>query len=181
MIVRKIHNKLFCFRLGLKSIIALKNFSKIDRGIETELLLFSSLNVRAVDLQPLSSFQLENLFIDCFKDAFDIDKTKDIHTVEDVLQFMKQIDIKQEQEKLFGIAVGEIRISPKDFYYLTPKEIEIAYKGFIEKQELETNCTIAALRRARSNNSDLLFFNDNSEYSEASRQERLSTFSALDI
>jgi len=35
---------------------------------------------------------------------------------------------------------------------MTPKEVELAYMGYLKRMELGANCTLAAARKARTSN-----------------------------
>ena len=43
--------------------------------------------------------------------------------------------------------IGEIGLSISDFYKMSPKEIELAYQGYINKKQLEANAFLIALKR----------------------------------
>lgn len=94
---------------------------------------------------------------------------------------MKKINFPQQIQKLFSIAVGEIGMSVTDFYASTPFEIELAYKGFIKKQEFQMNCDLATLKRSKDTYPELIHLNTNQQYSQNSQEQRISTFKTLGI
>lgn len=88
----------------------------------------------------------------------------------------------QEDFKVLYIkAVGEIGLSISDFYQMSPKEIELAYQGYINKKQLEANAFLIALKKSQDENSDLFSFTQESEVNQSDLEEREKTFMILGI
>lgn len=68
----------------------------------------------------------------------------------------KSVSLSTQVEELYVKAVGEIGIAPDLFYKMSPREIEAAYKGYLRKKELEGNCMLIALRKARDSKAELI-------------------------
>jgi hypothetical protein len=73
--------------------------------------------------------------------------------VEDIIREcdLSLLDIKPnllsyfEIEELYIKAIGEMGIALQDFYQMTPKEIDLAYEGYLRRKELEANLTKLAI------------------------------------
>lgn len=89
---------------------------------------------------------------------------------------------KVEIEKWYAIAIGEIGIPPTDFYTMTLEELELAYKGYAQRLEDQTNLLLLALIRSRSNNKyELIHITENLGYGVGSLQEREQVFQKLNL
>lgn len=70
-------------------------------------------------------------------------------------------------------------ISPDIFFQMSPDEIELAYQGYLRRQELQANLTKLAVAQALNNNQDLIQIIEPEEYACGSKQERELTFQKL--
>lgn len=85
-------------------------------------------------------------------------------------------------EKWYAVAVGEIGIPPHDFYTMTVKDLELAYKGYQQRLEDQANLLLLALVRSQSDNKYELFkLTENLGYEIGNLQERESVFNKLNL
>ena len=84
-------------------------------------------------------------------------------------------------EDLLSKAIGEVGISKQDFDMLSPHEVDLIYKGYIQKKQLEANCSLIALRKSNDNNTNLICLMGGDGYTQSTLTERQDTFDALGI
>ena len=82
---------------------------------------------------------------------------------------------------LYQDAVGEIGISPNDVWFMTEEEIDLAYKGYIHKQELSANLMLLVLHKAQDKSWKNIQILEDQGYSIGSEEERREVFSNLGI
>ena len=89
---------------------------------------------------------------------------------------------KVEIDKWYAIAVGEIGIPPIDFYSMTLEELELAYKGYQQRLEDQTNLFLLALIRSQSDNKyELFHIAEDLGYNVGSLNEREQVFQKLNL
>lgn len=72
-------------------------------------------------------------------------------------------------------------ISPAIFYQMSPEEVELAYQGYLRRQELSANLTkLAVLQAINNDRSDITILNT-PEYTVGTQNDRDKTFSVLGI
>lgn len=82
------------------------------------------------------------------------------------------IPTQLEVQELYTKAVGEMGISPNDFYQMTPQEIEWAYEGYLRRKETEANLMKIAFM---SDNDELIRLTEDKGYSIGNLEEREKT------
>lgn len=82
---------------------------------------------------------------------------------------------------LYRKAVGELGISPAIFYQMSPEEVELAYQGYLRRQELSANLTKLAVLQALHNDRTDITLATKPEYSMGTEPDREKTFSVLGI
>lgn len=82
---------------------------------------------------------------------------------------------------LYTKAVGEIGIAPDVCYRMTPEEIELAYEGYLRRQETTANLTKIAILEALNNNVDLIRLTEDKGYVIGTEEERQAVFKKLNI
>ena len=82
-----------------------------------------------------------------------------------------------EISKWYAIAVGEIGISPTDFYEMTEEEMEWAHQGYKQKQQDLANLILLAINRKNNK----LFEFIKKDYDIGSLADRKNTFLNLGI
>lgn len=80
---------------------------------------------------------------------------------------------------LYSRAVGEIGINPAIFFQMSPDEIELAYKGYLRKKELEANLMKVAMLEALAGDHSQIKVLEPDEYTLGTLQEREQTFSEI--
>jgi hypothetical protein len=84
-----------------------------------------------------------------------------------------------EVEELYTKAVGEIGITPNDFYSMTPGEIDLAYEGYLRRKETEANLIKMAI--ITSQDDELIRLTEDKGYSVGNKAEREEVFRLLNI
>ena len=102
---------------------------------------------------------------------------KEISTLLSSLDFFSSDKI----ERLYEKSVGEMGISPTDFFSMTEDEIENAYKGYLKQKELEANLMLLAFKKAISGDDKPIKITEEEKYEIGSIEERQQTFSSFNI
>ena len=82
---------------------------------------------------------------------------------------------------LYSQAVGEMGIAPSQFWQMTAEEVELAYEGYLRRQELTANLTKLAFIEALGGNTTPISLVGNKGYTIGSSQERAETFKQLGV
>lgn len=82
---------------------------------------------------------------------------------------------------LYSQAVGEMGIAPSQFWQMTAEEVEIAYEGYLRRQELTANLIKLAFIEALHNDSNLISLVENTGYVLGSIEEYNETFKQLGV
>ena len=128
---------------------------------DTRFLLYCGL----VSRQPAITFQeIDEIIEECDLSKLDISPT--------ILSIF-------EVEELYTKAVGEMGITPNDFYSMSPGEIELAYEGYLRRKETEANLTKMAI--ITSQDDELIRLTEDKGYSVGSKAEREEVFRLLNI
>ena len=158
------HRKIYEFKFGLKGLILLREKAKLVKA-DSDIKFF--LYCGLVSSQPTITFQeIEEIIEQC-----------DLSNI-DIGQFATFFS-PQEVEELYTKAVGEIGITPTDFYSLTPDEINIAYEGYLRRKETEANLIKMAI--ITSHNDELIRLTEDKGYTIGSQAEREQVFKILNI
>lgn len=83
--------------------------------------------------------------------------------------------------ELYTKAVGEIGIEPAEVMKMTPDEINLAYEGYLRRQETTANLTKLAIAEVLSGNNDLIRLTEDKGYVIGTTEEREATFEKLGI
>lgn len=128
---------------------------------DTRFLLYCGL----VSRQPAITFQeIDEIIEECDLSKLDINPT--------ILSIF-------EVEELYTKAVGEMGITPNDFYSMSPGEIELAYEGYLRRKETEANLTKMAI--ITSQDDELIRLTEDKGYSVGNKAEREEVFRLLNI
>lgn len=82
---------------------------------------------------------------------------------------------------LYSQAVGEMGIAPSQFWQMTAEEVELAYEGYLRRQELTANLTKLAFIEALGGNTTPISLVGNKGYTIGDSQERAETFKQLGV
>lgn len=82
---------------------------------------------------------------------------------------------------LYSQAVGEMGIAPSQFWQMTAEEVELAYEGYLRRQELTANLIKLAFIEALHNDGNLISLVENKGYVLGSIEEYNKTFQQLGV
>lgn len=82
---------------------------------------------------------------------------------------------------LYQCAVGEAGINPDAVWSMTKEEIDLAYEGYIYRQELSVNLMLMALQRAKLKSWQKIKLLESRDYSIGTEEERQAIFNSLGI
>ena len=82
---------------------------------------------------------------------------------------------------LYSQAVGEMGIAPSQFWQMTAEEVELAYEGYLRRQELTANLTKLAFIEALGGDTTPISLVGNKGYTIGNSQERAETFKQLGV
>lgn len=154
------NRKIYEFKIGLKGLIIMRENADLVMANDKRFLLYCGL----VSKQPAITFQEIDEIIEECDLSFDINQ--------DILSIY-------EVEELYTKAVGEIGITPTDFYTMTPHEIDLAYEGYLRRKETEANLTKMAIITSQDN--ELIRLTEDKGYFVGSKAEREEVFRLLNI
>ena len=155
------NRKIYEFNFGLKGLIIMRENADLVMANDTRFLLYCGL----VSRQPAITFQeIDEIIEECDLSKLDISPN--------ILSLFKV-------EELYTKAVGEIGITPNDFYSMTPGEINIAYEGYLRRKETEANLTKMAI--ITSQDDELIRLTEDKGYSVGNKAEREEVFRLLNI
>lgn len=155
------HKKIYEFNFGLKGLIIMRENADLVMANDKRFILYCGL----VSRHPAITFQeIDEIINEC--DLSQLDITPNILSLFEV-------------EELYTKAVGEIGITPNDFYSMTPGEINIAYEGYLRRKETEANLTKMAI--ITSQNDELIRLTEDKGYVVGNKTEREEIFRLLNI
>ena len=151
--------KIYEFNFGLKGLIILRENADLVMANDMRFLLYCGL----VSKQPAITFQeVDEIIEECDLSKLDISPT--------ILSLY-------EIEELYTKAVGEVGITPNDFYTMSPGEIDLAYEGYLRRKEIEANLTKIAI--ISQENEELIRITEDRLYEIGNKAERQTTFKLL--
>lgn len=154
--------KIYEFKIGLKGLILMRENAELLATENERFILYCGLICQHPDI----TFQeIDEIIEDCDLSALDVGQ----YTILSLF----------EVEELFTKAVGEIGITPPDFYNMTPYEIDLAYEGYLRRKETEANLTKMAIMT--SQNDELIRITEDKGYSVGNKAEREEVFKLLNI
>lgn len=167
MILSK-NGTLYSFRFGLKGLIILNDLLYLDED-EKLLIYFSGF---ITDQQNMTFQDVKTLLSKCSDSEI---KMLDNY-IENNFSFITPLEI----EELYTRIVGEMGIAPSDFYQMTLQDINIAYRGFKRRKEIDANLFLYALKQRNNQSADIRLIEDKG-YKIGSLKERAQTFQQLKI
>lgn len=155
------NRKIYEFKIGLKGLIMMRENADLVMASDKCFLLYCGL----ISSQPAITFQeIDEIIKEC--DLSKLDIGQNILSIYEV-------------EELYTKAVGEIGITPTDFYTMTPHEIDLAYEGYLRRKETEANLTKMAIITSQDN--ELIRLTEDKGYFVGSKAEREEVFRLLNI
>lgn len=171
-------NKIYPLHLGLKSLMEYDRFSYNFDIEQRDFFLFF---LAITDMTPLTYEEVEGIYKE-------LGQTKVKELIEQVLinclgstDLTKEEDINNQIEELYKIAVGELGIAPQSFYSLSPKEIELAYQGYLRRLEVQSALNLLSQRQATNSNATPFSFEEAAGSRISTIKDRNETFLALGI
>lgn len=165
----------YSLKFGTKSLMMLKEFLNNNSNRELRSIKFF-LSIAHNNLSRRESDEILQKLIETKGEEYIDVLLSDILKI----SFNGEVDFNLPFEELYRKTVGEMGIAPQIFYEMTPYEIELAYKGYLDRKQLEANCMIIAIRKAKDNKAVLFDFL-NEGYKESTIEERENTFETLGI
>lgn len=154
--------KIYEFKIGLKGLILMRENADLLAAENERFILYCGLICQHPDI----TFQeIDEIIEDCDLSALDVGQ----YTILSLY----------EVEELYVKAVGEMSISPPDFYSMTPNEIDLAYEGYLRRKETEANLIKMAI--ITSQNDELIRLTEDKGYSVGNKAEREEVFRLLNI
>lgn len=152
--------KIYEFKIGLKGLILMRENADLLATRNERFILYCGLICQHPDI----TFQeIDEIIEDCDLSALDVGQ----YTILSLY----------EVEELFTRAIGEIGITPPDFYNMTPHEIDLAYEGYLRRKEIEANLTKIAIITQESE--ELIRLTEDKLYEIGNKAERQATFQLL--
>ena len=153
----KIDGKTYRFKIGLNEIIYLQSLSEIKE----EDVFAAGL----ISLQPIQADELKHLYA----------------RARETGQLPSFSFLNADVMDLYSKAVGELGISPDIALLMEPDEIELAYIGYLRRQEMTANLNKLAMLQALNGDKEPIKIVDKLDYTFGSIEEREKTFTELEI
>lgn len=177
-----INKKVYQVKFGILSLITLDKISYIKDEKELLKQRFCLSDVKRADNTSLTYFEKENFFNEFVTDAHCAELLEDVLSEALDLSLGEYSYIDESVYKdLFEKGVGEIRLSLQEFNSMTPAEIDLAYRGYLKRKELEANCVLVAIRKSKDNKASLISLLGGEGYQYISETERKDVLESLNI
>lgn len=191
-----IDNKIYSLKFGIESLMIMSEFLKnIDEQEGINLFFFLAIKDNNGSLTIEQSNLLLNQLIkekgtqyveELLLDIFECSLGNSIFpfnnfSVVAFYSFFCDANLSEQIEELYKKAVGEIGIAPHLFFKMSPHEIDLAYEGYLKKQELQANGNLIALRKSKDSKATLINMVGGEGYSKSTMAKRRETFDALRI
>lgn len=177
-----INKEAYQVKFGIQSLIALDKISYIKDRAEVLKKQFCISEITNLDGSSLTFQEKEQFFDKYINDSESAELINNSlqEAIHKSLGDYKEMDWTKYSE-LLSIGVGEIGLSLQDFNAMAPAEIDLAYKGYLRKKELEANCNLIAARKNRDKKASLISLLGGDGYNYISEAERKDTLQSLDI
>ena len=147
------HRKIYEFKFGLKGLILMRENANLLVAKDKSFILYCGLICQHPDI----TFQeIDEIIKEC-----DLSFLNTSHYT-----FLSIYEVAE----LYTKAVGEIGITPTDFYTMTPHEIDLAYEGYLRRKETEANLTKTAI--LTSQDGELIRLTEDKGYTIGNKAER---------
>lgn len=154
--------ELLTFCLGLKELIYLAKLSDINEVSESDI-IYAGIKRE----QPQFPYgEISSLTIP--RELHDSIKAIKLPTSETIEEWYKK-------------GIGEIGLSLSTFYCLTPYELDLAYEGYLRRQEMQANLIKLAVLEAQKDNNNLIKIVPERKIFRGSLTERENIFKQLNI
>lgn len=161
----KIMNKNIPLKIGLKGSMLLNEIANSNVEENTDLILHYTL----LSNQPL-------VVLDYLRD---LPAGKRTEIAYEILNEPRPSNEKIKE--LYAQAVGEVGINPDAFWNMTEEEVNLAYEGYIHRQELQVNLMQLAMFNALAGSKKPISLIENKGYRVGNINERNQCFQKLGI
>lgn len=126
--------------------MSLQNFSKHYGGEESFLEILAH-------LFHLPKVIDKEIWFQAFNESFPEKVNPSIQSFDGMLDFIQRH--KNNLSELYLRGVGEAGLPPTSLYQMSPAEIDLAYMGYLKRQELQANLALLVQRKAKDKEAQL--------------------------
>lgn len=169
-------------KFGIKQLIAINQISyKEDREKSLEKRFYLS-QVTDLDGTLLSTIEKKQFYNQFITDNITADWLDSVLSEAEAVAKGEYSEINEQvYQELFIKIVGEVGLSIDEFNNMTLPEIDLVYRGYLMRKELDANCLLIALRKARDKKANLISLLGGNGYQYVSDIERDNILKTLDI
>ena len=177
-----INKEAYQVKFGMISLINISKLLYIKDEKELLKQKFCISEVAKLDNTSLTFEQKEELFDKYINDSIGGQMIEEVlsEAISLALGEYQKIDERLYKE-LYSKAVGEIGLSIKEFNSMTPAEIDLAYCGYLKREELIANCNLIAIRKSKDSKADLISLLGGNGYNHISETERKEVLNTLNL
>lgn len=169
-------------KFGMLSLITLRKISYIKDGKELLKQKFCLSDVTRLDNTSLTFDEKIAFFEEFITDGNSAELLEDVLSEALVKSLGEYAEINETiYNELFTKGVGEVGLSVQEFNSITPAELDLIYRGYLKKKELEANCILIALRKSKDNKANLISLLGGDGYNYISEIERNEVLKTLEI
>ena len=159
-------DKFYEFKIGLKGLELLRQNTSFNEEENLDFILYCGLLKYPITISEIQKIK-ENLTPDQIADI-KIEKNKfSLVSPEGLAELYSRC--------------GELGISPSEFFFLTPDEVDQLYEGYLRRKEFECNIILTAINQSKNRPNELVQFIEDKGYSIGNDEERRDTFLAFGI
>lgn len=179
--IMTLNDHVYEVKFGIKSLIRLnKDLYISDRTKLLEQRFYLS-DVSELDGTHLTNSEKRDFFQKNINDAASAQWLDDVLSEAETTAMGEYETIDDDiYNNLLELLVGQAGIDINSFNSMTLAEIDLVYRGFLKRKELEANCILLALRKAKDSNAtafSLLGGNGYNYITDREREEILKTLS----
>lgn len=164
-----IDNQVCEVKFGLKSLIALHQISFSDSDEECCKQIYQLVTNPVLSFDKVKDkIDINNVLLMAFQEAFTLPPK--INNLRQILDYLQ--NQKLDFDFFISCGVGELGLPPSEILMMTPKEFDLAYSGYLRKQELIVNELLLVLYQWQNKQDTWINLQQNAEYQIISREER---------
>lgn len=177
-----LNKDIYQVKFGIMSLISIFKLSYIEDEKELLKQKFCISQVARLDNTLLTFEEKEKLFDKFITDNFSRKMIEEVLSEATVLALGDYQGINEIlYDELYIKAVGEIGLSINEFNSITPAELDLAYCGYLKRQELIANCQLIAIRKSKDSNANLISLLGGDGYNHISDTEREEVLNTLNL
>lgn len=179
--IMTLNDHVYEVKFGIKSLIRLnKDLYISDRTKLLEQRFYLS-DVSELDGTHLTNSEKRDFFHKNINDAASAQWLDDALSEAETVAMGEYEKIDEDiYNRLFELLVGQVGIDIQSFNSMTLAEIDLVYRGYLKRKELEANCILLAIRKSKDKKATkftLLGGNGYNYISDTEREEILKTLS----